>query len=109
MITKEDFDKIEIHAGTVINVELNAKARKPAYKVTVDFGEEIGIKTSSAQITSLYTAEKLIGRQVVCVTNFPPLHIASVKSEVLILGCNTDEGVVLLQPERHVENGSRVF
>ena len=109
MITIEDFDKIEMQAGTIISAELNIKAKKAAYKVTIDFGEKTGIKTSSAQITSLYTAEELKGKQVICVTNLPSRQVASVKSEVLILGCPTDKGVVILQPQQKVENGSKVF
>lgn len=109
MITINDFDNVEMRAGTVIKAEINTKAKKPAYKVTIDFGQEIGTRTSSAQITSLYTPEELEGRQVICVMNLPPRQVASVKSEVLILGCPTDKGVVLLQPQQSVENGSRVF
>ena len=109
MITINDFDNVEMRAGTVIKAEINTKAKKPAYKVTIDFGQEIGTRTSSAQITSLYTPEELEGRQVICVMNLPPRQVASVKSEVLILSCPTDKGVVLLQPQQSVENGSRVF
>ncbi|MBR1625844.1 MAG: tRNA-binding protein [Bacteroidales bacterium] len=109
MITLEDFEKVDIRVGTIVGCEVNSKARKPAYKVTIDFGQDIGTKTSSAQITNLYSSEKLIGRQVVCVVNFPPIRIGSVKSEVLILGSPSDEGVVLLQTERKVENGAKIF
>ena len=84
MIGIEDFDRVEMRAGTVVDVGINKKARKPAYKVTIDFGEEIGRKTSSAQITELYQPEDLIGRQVICCVNLTPMHIGSVKSEVRI-------------------------
>ena len=108
-ITVNEFDEIEMRAGTVVAVEINRKARKPAYKVTIDFGEELGLKTTSAQITALYTPENLIGRQVICCTNLPPMHIGSVKSEVRILGTDSEQGCVLLQPSEQVKNGDRVF
>ena len=109
MIGIEDFDKVEMRAGTVVDVGINKKARKPAYKVTIDFGEEIGRKTSSAQITELYQPEDLIGRQVICCVNLTPMHIGSVKSEVRILGTESEQGVVLLTPMETVKNGDRVF
>lgn len=109
MITIEDFDKVEICVGTVIDVSMNKKARKPAYKVTLDFGEKIGVKTSSAQITELYQPEELLGRQLVCCVNLEPMHIGSVKSEVRILGTESAQGVVLLTPMEPVKNGDRVF
>ena len=109
MITIEDFDKVDIRAGTVTGVSINKKARKPAYKVTLDFGEEIGIKTSSAQITELYQPEDLLGRQLICCINLEPMHIGSVKSEVRILGTESAQGVVLLTPTEHVKDGDRVF
>lgn len=109
MIGIEDFDKVEIRAGTVVDVGMNKKARKPAYKVTIDFGEAMGRKTSSAQITDLYKPEDLIGRQVVCCVNLTPMHIGSVKSEVRILGTESEQGVVLLTPMEPVKNGDRVF
>lgn len=109
MITIEDFDKVDIRAGTVTDVSMNKKARNPAYKVTLDFGEEIGIKTSSAQITELYRPEDLLGRQLVCCVNLEPMHIGSVKSEVRILGTESAQGVVLLTPLEPVKNGDRVF
>ena len=109
MIEVTDFDKVEVRVGTVVKVEINKKARHPAYAVTVDFGEEIGQKKSSAQITDLYTPEELVGRQVVCCVNLQPMHIGSVKSEVRILGTDSTHGVVLLQPTQPVSNGDRVF
>ena len=109
MIGIEDFDRVEMRAGTVVDVGINKKARKPAYKVTIDFGEEIGRKTSSAQITELYQPEDLIGRQVICCVNLTPMHIGSVKSEVRILGTESEQGVVLLTPMETVKNGDRVF
>lgn len=107
-ITIDDFDKVEFRAGTIIAVDINKKARTPAYKVTIDFGEW-GIKTSSAQLTELYSAQDLLGRQVVCCTNLPPMHIGSVKSEVRIMGLHSEQGCVLLQPASPVANGAMVY
>lgn len=109
MIGIEDFDKVDVRVGTVVEVDINKKARKPAYKVTIDFGEEIGKKTSSAQITELYSPENLMGKQVVCCVNLTPMHIGSVKSEVRILGSESEQGVVLLTLFEKVKNGDRVF
>ena len=109
MISLEDFDKVEIRAGTVVEVCINKKARKPAYKITIDFGEALGLKTSSAQITELYQPEDLINRQVICCVNLAPMHIGSVKSEVRVLGTESEQGVVLLTPMERVKNGDRVF
>lgn len=109
MIGIEDFEKVDMRIGTIIAAEINQKARKPAYKVTVDFGEELGIKTSSAQLTKLYKEEDLVGMQVVAVINFPPRQVADVKSEALILGTDSKQGIVLLKPARHVKNGDRIF
>jgi tRNA-binding protein len=109
MISISDFDKDELRVGTVTQVGVNKKARKPAYKVTIDFGDVLGLKTSSAQITELYQPEELIGRQVVCCVNLEPMHIGSVKSEVRIMGTESEQGVVLLTPMEPVKNGDRVF
>ena len=109
MINIEEFDKVEVRVGTVLAVTINKKSRNPAYVVTIDFGEDIGIKKSSAQITALYTPEELIGTQVVCCVNLEPMRIGSVKSEVRILGADAKEGVVLLRPTQRVENGDRIF
>ncbi len=109
MISISDFDKVELRVGTVTQVGVNKKARKPAYKVTIDFGDDLGLKTSSAQITELYRPEELIGRQVVCCVNLEPMHIGSVKSEVRIMGTESEQGVVLLTPMEPVKNGDRVF
>ena len=108
MIKIEDFKKVDMRVGTIIEAKINEKAKKKAYKIKIDFGKELGIKTSSAQITKLYKEEELIGKQIIAVVNFPPLQIADVKSEVLILGVETEEGVVLLDLERKVENGLKI-
>jgi len=106
-ITWQDFEKVEIRAGIILSAEQNEKAKKPAYKLKIDFGQ-LGIKHSSAQITQLYSAKDLVGKQIVAVVNFPPKQVASVKSECLVLGVLDEQGIVLLQPERKVENGERV-
>lgn len=105
----EEFNRVEMRAGTIIEAGPNKKARNPAYKLKIDFGPEIGVKSSSAQITELYTAEQLIGMQVICCTNLTPIHIGSVKSEVRILGTESEQGVVLLMPTAPVKNGDKVF
>jgi tRNA-binding protein len=108
MISWDDFEKVDIRAGTVIEVADFPEARKPAYKLTIDFGE-LGIKRSSAQITTLYSKEDLLNRQVIAVVNFPPKKIATFMSECLVLGVYTAEkNVVLLQPERGVGNGQKI-
>ena len=109
MITIDDFEKVEMRAGTVLDVKVNKKSRNPAYVVTNDFGEELGVKKSSAQITALYQPEDLIGTQVICCVNLNPIHIGSVKSEVRILGTESLQGVVLLRPSEQVMNGDKVF
>tara|TARA_Y100001970_G_C14115849_1_gene793518 strand:- start:219 stop:560 length:342 start_codon:yes stop_codon:yes gene_type:complete len=105
-ITFDIFDKVDIRVGTVISVRKNEKARKPSLVVEVDFGKEIGIKKSSAQITHYYNEENLKGKQVVGVCNFPEKNIAGIVSQVLILGSIDEEGkVVLLHPSQKSENG----
>ncbi len=101
----DDFERLDIRIGTILSVEDFPKARKPAYKLTIDFGE-LGIKRSSAQITDLYQKEALEGRSIVAVVNFPPRQIADFFSEVLVLGVKDETGnVVLLEPERPVKAG----
>lgn len=108
MISWEDFEKIDIRSGTILEVNDFPGARKPAYKLSIDFGET-GIKRSSAQITSLYTKEELIGKQVIAVVNFPVKQIGNFFSECLVLGVyNQNNDVVLLQPDLSVKNGSRI-
>jgi tRNA-binding protein len=109
-ITYDDFAKVDIRVGTIVDVQPYPEARRPAFKLAVDFGPEIGVKKSSAQVTSHYTAETLIGRQVAAVVNFPPKQIGRFMSEVLVLGFPDDQGeVVLIQPEQQVTNGVRLF
>ena len=107
-LTWEEFMRVDMRVGTIISTEINKAARKPAYILVVDFGE-IGIKKSSAQITDLYQLETLVGQQVIAVVNFPSKQIATMVSECLVLG-SVDENhiVTLLQPERHVKNGTRI-
>ena len=105
-ITYDNFDKIDIRVGTVISVKKNEKARKPSLVVEVDFGEEIGIKQSSAQITHYYNEEKLKGKQIIAICNFPEKNIAGIISQVLILGSIDKEGkVILVHPSQESENG----
>ena len=105
-ITYDIFDKVDIRLGTVISVKKNEKARKPSLVVEVDFGPEIGIKQSSAQITHYYTEENLLGKQVIGVCNFPEKNIAGIKAQVLILGSIDKEGrVTLVHPSQKAENG----
>lgn len=110
MITLRDFESVDIRVGTVIDAQPFPEARKPAIKLTIDFGEEIGVKRSSAQLTVHYKPDQLIGRQVCAVVNFPPRQIGPFMSEVLTLGMPDDEGaVVLIKPDFRVPNGGRLF
>ena len=109
-ISIEDFQTVDVRVGRVLGAEPLAGARKPAYKLRVDFGPEVGVKQSSAQVTVHYRPEELIGRLVLGVVNFPPRRIAGYRSEVLTLGVADANGdVVLIQPERDVPLGSRLF
>ena len=108
-ITWADFQKIELRIGTIIEAEDFPEARNPAYKLKIDFGEKIGIKKSSAQITDLYTKESLIGKQVVAVINFPPKQIGPIMSECLVTGFHREDGAVILAtPDAKIHNGARL-
>lgn len=107
-ISWDDFEKVDIRVGTILEVTDFPKAKKPAYQISIDFGE-LGIKKSSAQVTAIYSKEELMGKQVVAIVNFPPKQIANFFSECLVLGVYTDKkDVVLLQPERAVSNGWKI-
>ena len=108
-ITYDIFDKVDIRIGTVLSVKQNTKARKPSLIIEVDFGKEIGIKQSSAQITHYYDEESLKGKQVIGVCNFPEKNIAGVKSEFLVLGAIEEDGkVVLIHPSQSTKNGLKI-
>ena len=108
MISWSDFEKVDMRIGTIISIEDFPEARKPAYKLEIDFGE-FGIKQSSAQITDLYSKEYLLNKQIIAVVNFPPKQIANFLSECLVMGVYAeDNSVVLLQPERKTTNGMRI-
>ncbi len=109
MIELEDFERVQMATGTIVEATVNEKARVPAFRLRIDFGAYWGEKLSSAQLTRNYAAADLVGRQIVAVMNFPPRRIAGVKSEVLVLGAVSEEhGVVLLQPDFAVEKGAPI-
>jgi tRNA-binding protein len=107
LISWDDFEKIALYVGTILRVKPFPKAKKAAYQLEIDFGH-LGIRQSSAQITELYAAESLVGRQIVAVLNFPPKQIANFISECLVLGAYDAKGIVLLQPEQATTNGTRI-
>ena len=109
-ITYDDFTKVDIRAGTILEAAPLEGARKPAFTLSIDFGPEIGVRKSSAQLTVHYTPDSLVGRQVAAVVNFPPRQIGKFMSEVLTLGFPDDDGaVVLIAPDKKVPNGGRMF
>jgi len=109
-ISYDDFARIDIRVGTIVEAEPFPEARRPAYKLRIDFGPEIGVRRSSAQLPALYPRDSLVGRQVAAVVNFAPKQIGRFMSEVLVLGFPDADGrVVLIQPERPVPNGARLF
>ncbi|MCQ2449383.1 MAG: tRNA-binding protein [Clostridia bacterium] len=108
MATFDDFLKLDIRVGTILEAKVFEKAKKPAYQLVLDFGEEIGRKKSSAQITAHYTPHELIGKQVLAVVNFPPRQIADFMSEVLVLGTYSDGGVILITPDKPAANGDKL-
>lgn len=108
MATFDDFMKLDIRVGTIVEAKPFEKAKKPAYQLKVDFGGELGVKNSSAQITDHYSPEDLIGKQVLAVVNFPPRQIANFFSEVLVLGTYSEGGVVLITPDKPVQNGDKL-
>ena len=107
-ISFDDFIKADIRVGEILEAEPLPKARNPAYKLLVDFGDELGVKKSSAQLTECYEADELIGRQVLAVVNFPVRQIGSFFSEVLVLGVYAEQGVVLITPDQNVKKGDRL-
>ena len=108
MATFDDFEKLDIRVGTIVAASPFAKAKRPAYRLQLDFGPELGLKKSSAQITGHYQPEELIGKQILAVVNFPPKQIADFMSEVLVLGTYSENGVVLISPDKKVKNGDKL-
>jgi len=107
MITWQDFEKVDMRVGTILSAEIFKEAKKPSYKLKIDFGP-LGIKQSSAQLTELYAAKELIGKQIIAVVNFPPKQIANLLSECLVLGALNKKGVILLATDKKAENGDRI-
>lgn len=108
-ITWSDFEAVELRVGTIVEVADFPEARRPAYKLKIDFGGDLGIKKSSAQITQLYTQEELVGKQIIAVTNFPPKQIGPIRSEVLVTGFYGEDGAVTLAvPDKPTTNGNRL-
>jgi tRNA-binding protein len=108
-ISWDEFERVELRAGTIIQVDDFPEAHKPAYKLTIDFGDEIGVRRSSARVTDLYPPNNLLGKQVLAVVNFPPKRIGPFSSECLVCGFHREDGsVVLAVPERRVANGARL-
>ena len=108
MASIDDFLKLDIRVGTIIDVSVFENAKRPAYKLVIDFGSNIGIKKSSAQITDKYQLDELIGKKILAVVNLPPRQIADYMSEVLVLGTYSDGGVVLIVPDKKVNNGDKL-
>lgn len=108
MASFDDFLKLDIRVGTIVSAKNFEKARKPAYQLEVDMGQELGIKRSSAQITDHYRPDELVGKQVLAVVNFPPRQIANFFSEILVLGTYSEGGVVLIRPDKPVKNGDKL-
>lgn len=108
MTTFDDFMKLDIRVGTIIEAKVFEKAKRPAYQLKVDLGDEIGIKKSSAQITEVYKTEDLIGKQVLAVVNLPHRQIADFMSEILVLGTYSNQGIVLIKPDEPVKNGDKL-
>lgn len=108
MATFDDFLKLDIRVGTIIEASNFENAKRPAYKLKIDFGDDLGIKKSSAQITDKYNLDELIGKKVLAVVNFPPRQIADYMSEVLVLGTYSEGGVVLITPDKETKNGDKL-
>lgn len=108
-ITWDDFQQVELRAGTIVEAKAFPEARRPAYQLWIDFGEPLGVKKSSAQITALYSLEELVGKQILAVTNFPPKQIGPFRSEVLVTGFVAEDGqVTLAVPDKPVQNGTKL-